>query len=208
MVSRESLETHDDALLLSAFAQGDAVAFEVLLARHQRPVFNFLLRSVRDQARAEDLLQEVFLRVIQNADQFQRNAKFTTWMYAIARNLCVDHARKMTHRRHASLDAGSLGDDAAPLHERIASAAPTTEDLAAAPSLREKIAIAVEALPEEQREVFLLRQLQGLAFSDIASVVGVSENTIKSRMRYALERLQQALSPYEGHVKSTDQDSP
>lgn len=203
-MSRQSLETHDDAVLLSAFAQGDSVAFEVLLARHQRPVFNFLLRSVRDQARAEDLLQEVFLRVIQNADQFQRNAKFTTWLYAIARNLCVDHARRMTHRRHASLDVGSTGEDAAPMHERVASAAPTTEELAAAPSLREKIALAVEALPEEQREVFLLRQLQGLPFSAIASVVGVSENTVKSRMRYALERLQQALSPYEAHVNPVD----
>lgn len=204
MVSRQSLETHDDSMLLSAFAQGDAVAFEVLLARHRRAVFNFLLRSVRDQARAEDLLQEVFLRVIQNADQFQGNAKFTTWMYAIARNLCVDHARKMAHRRHPSLDVGSTGEDATPLHERIPSAAPTTEELAAAPSLRDKIAVAVEALPEEQREVFLMRQLQGLAFSDIAAVVGVSENTIKSRMRYALERLQQALSPFGTQRNSAD----
>jgi RNA polymerase sigma-70 factor (ECF subfamily) len=184
-LSRQPPEQHDDSALLSAYARGDVSAFEVLLARHRRPLFNFLLRSVRSPDRAEDLLQEVFLRIIQNAADFQGQAKFTTWMYTIARNLCVDHARKMSHRRHASLDASPPGEDNAPLIGRIANHDPLPDRTAATPRLREQIAAAVEGLPEEQREVFLMRQLQGLAFADIASVVGVSENTVKSRMRYA-----------------------
>lgn len=182
---------------MTAYNGGDIGAFEVLLARHRRPLFNFLLRSVRDPDRAEDLLQEVFLRIIQNASEFQGQSKFTTWVYTIARNLCVDHARKMVHRRHASLDATPPGQEGGALLERIPNVDPSTDRSAASPKLRQEIALAVEALPEEQREVFLMRQLQGLGFAEIATIVGVSENTVKSRMRYALERLQDALAHYE-----------
>lgn len=198
-MSRQPLEQHDDSDLLRAYSGGDVSAFEVLLARHRRPLFNFLLRSVREPARAEDLLQDVFLRIIQNAADFQGQAKFTTWMYTIARNLCVDHARKMSHRRHASLDASPPGEDNSPLIARLANQDPSPDRTAAAPQLREQIARAVEALPEEQREVFLMRQLHGLGFAEIASVVGVSENTVKSRMRYALERLQDSLAQFEDY---------
>ncbi len=198
-MSRPPPDQPDDSILLNAFVQGDANAFEILLGRHRRALFNFLLRSVRDADRAEDLLQEVFLRVIQNASDFQGQAKFTTWLYTIARNLCVDHARKMSHRRHASLDAAPAGRDSGAMHERIARSDPPPDRQAVAPALRDRIAHAVEALPEEQREVFLMRQLQGLSFADIAAVVGVSENTIKSRMRYALERLQESLADYESY---------
>ncbi len=197
-LSRQQLEHLDDANLLAQYASGNMRAFEALLQRHRRPLFNFLLRSVRDTDRAEDLLQEVLLRVVQNASSFQGQAKFTTWMYTIARNLCVDHARKMSHRRHASLD-NTQGRDSSPLHEKIQADQPGPERLAVAPALQERIARADEALPEEQREVFLMRQLHGLAFGEIASVIGVSENTIKSRMRYALERLQEALASFEDY---------
>lgn len=198
-MSRPPLDQLDDSTLLNAFVRGDANAFETLLVRHRRPLFNFLLRSVRDPDRAEDLLQEVFLRIIQNAAEFQGQAKFTTWMYTIARNLSVDHARKMSHRRHASLDATPGGRDSGAMHERIATSDPPPDRLAVSPAIRDRIAQAVEELPEEQREVFLMRQLQGLAFAEIAVVVGVSENTIKSRMRYALERLQESLAAYESY---------
>jgi len=198
-LTRQPLEQHDDSALLGAYVLGDVRAFEVLLTRHRRPLFNFLLRSVREPDRAEDLLQEVFLRIIQNAADFEGQAKFTTWMYTIARNLCVDHARKMSHRRHASLDASGPGEDTTPLVARIANQDPAPDRAAASPAIRERIAVAVEALPEEQREVFLMRQLHGLGFADIAGVVGVSENTVKSRMRYALERLQEALASFESY---------
>jgi len=182
-----------DELLLAAYREGDSRAFETLLVRYRGPIFNFLLRSARDRGRAEELYQDVWMRVIERCDDFRGDAKFSTWLYTIARNLCIDHQRKMKFRGHASLDAPQL-QSARPVGERVSSFGPSTEQLASGGLVRERIAHAVEELPDEQREVFLLRQLQGLAFREIAEVVGAPVNTVKSRMRYALEHLQRALS--------------
>jgi RNA polymerase sigma-70 factor (ECF subfamily) len=192
-----------DDELLARFAAGEAAAFEVLIQRYQTPLYNFILRTIRDSDVAADLLQEAFTRVIQRHSDFNREAKFSTWIYVIARNLCFDHARRMKHRRHASLDAeGPAGTDGGAWVERLPAAQPDLELQAGANSLRARLALAVEALPDEQREVFLMRQVQQLPFAEIALVVGVSENTIKSRMRYALERLQRALSDYEEQARA------
>jgi RNA polymerase sigma-70 factor (ECF subfamily) len=195
-----------DDELLERFTAGEAAAFGVLLTRHQRPVFNFILRMVRDSEAAADLLQDVFTRVVQRSNEFNRASKFSTWLYAIARNLCIDHLRRMKHRRHASLDAtesrsGSDGSGSAWV-ERLPGEQPDLEREAAAGGMRSRIAAAVESLPDEQREVFLMRELQQLPFAEIALVVGASENTVKSRMRYALERLQEALAEYEDYARA------
>jgi RNA polymerase sigma-70 factor (ECF subfamily) len=200
------LSDMSDDELLDRFAAGEAAAFGVLLNRYQRPVFNFIARNVRDGEAAADLLQEVFARVIQSAAEFKRSSKFSTWLYAIARNLCIDHMRRMSHRRHTSLDAaagnGAVDSaSASPFVERIALEQPEVDRSAAAGRLRNRITQAVENLPEEQREVFLMRQVQQMPFADIAIVVGVSENTVKSRMRYALERLQEALAEFEDYAR-------
>jgi RNA polymerase sigma-70 factor (ECF subfamily) len=187
-----------DEMLLSAYREGDAVAFEALLGRYRGPLFNVVLRAVRDRGRAEEIYQDVWLKVIERCDEFRGDAKFSTWLYAIARNLCIDHQRKMKFRLHASLDQPQPGS-AHPIADRAPNPGPSTEALAAGGLLKERIASAVERLPDEQREVFLLRQLQGLAFHEIAEVVGVPANTVKSRMRYALERLQRTLRDWEEH---------
>lgn len=192
-----------DEALLRAYQGGDTAAFEVLLIRYRRPLFSFLLRSVRDRGRAEELYQDVWMRVIERCDEFRGDAKFSTWLYTIARNRSVDHQRKMVFRRHASLEATAPGSSQS-LGERVPSPGPSTDRLAMRGTLRTRIAAAVEELPEEQREVFLMRQLQGLAFKEIAEVIGVSANTVKSRMRYALERLQHGLSDLEGHVREVE----
>ena len=193
--------SESDEELLARFNHGDARAFEVLLGRYRTPIYTFVLRSVRDPDRARDLTQDVFLRVVQRAAGFEGKSKFSTWLYTIARNLCIDTSRKMVFRRHRSLDA-PLGDDDgnAALVERVASPAPVTDRAAIGGQLKGQIAEAVDALPEEQREVFLLRQVQGLPFKEIAGIIGVPENTVKSRMRYALERLQEALAEYRQYV--------
>jgi RNA polymerase sigma-70 factor (ECF subfamily) len=162
-----------------------------------------VLRSVRDVSRAEEILQEVFLRVVQRSGDFRGQSKFSTWLYTIARNQCIDHGRKMSHRRHASLDAPTRGADNEPgatLMDRVADDGAASDREAIGKQLKLAIGQAIEALPDEQREVFLLRQVQGLPFKDIALIVGTSENTVKSRMRYALERLQGALAEYEDYV--------
>lgn len=191
-----------DEELLARYVKGDVRAFELLLSRHRGAIYAFLLRSVRDPAAAEDLFQETFLRVVQRADQFTGQSKLSTWLFTIARNLTVDHARRMRHRRHASLDASPPGSDSESrtLGEQVAGPDRGADRAAIEAQARATFQVALDALPDEQREVFFLRQVDGLAFADIAAILGVPENTAKSRMRYALERLQQALGDYRDYL--------
>lgn len=195
-------EGTSDEELLRRFGEGDPRAFEELMRRYQRPIYNFVLRSVRDAEQAAELTQETFLRVVQRSGDFLGGSKVSTWMYTIARNLCIDNSRKMVFRRHRSLDAPQGGeDDGRTMLDTVAGASPSAEREAIGTDLKARLLHAVDELPDEQREVFLLRELQNLAFKDIAEIVGVPENTVKSRMRYALERLQRALAEYEDYAK-------
>jgi len=188
-----------DEELLRAYRDGDPEAFKTLFGRYRGPLFNFLLRRVRDRGRAEELYQDSWTKVIERSAEFRGDSKFSTWLYTIARNACIDHQRKMKFRGHASLDATQRGANQ-PMVERVANPGLGPDQLASGQALGERIRIAVEALPEEQREVFLLRQLQGLGFKEVAEVVGVPVNTVKSRMRYALERLQLGLDDLREQV--------
>ncbi len=196
-------ETRSDEELMHAYCGGEVPAFATLVHRHERGVFAFLLRSVHNKARAEELLQEVFLRVIRSRDRYQETAKFGTWLYTIARNLCVDESRRARFRRHQSLDATRPDSDRGSLLERTAAQEVPTDDAADAGTLRQRIAAAVERLPEDQREVFLMRQIGQLSFKEIAQSVGASENTVKSRMRYALEKLRGELDDLDPLPKTS-----
>lgn len=201
MDPRDSVSDED---LLRRFNQGDDTAFEVLVRRFERPLYNFILRSTRDAEQAAELLQEVFLRVVQRSGEFQGHSKVGTWLYTIARNLCIDTSRKMAYRRHRSLDAPTGGGDdgeGQALIDRVASPVAPSDRNVIGQDVAVRIQAAVDALPEEQREVFLMREIQNMPFKDIADVLGVPENTVKSRMRYALERLQRALAEYEDYVR-------
>lgn len=191
-----------DEELLERFRSGSARAFEELMRRHQSPLYNFILRSVRHPQTAEEIHQDAWLRILQGVRDFQRASKFTTWAYTVARNLCIDHARKAVLRRHPSLDQ-SVGDEDGPsLGEVIADRRAPVDRAAIGGELQHRIASAIDALPTEQREVFLMREYSDLPFKEIADIVGAPENTVKSRMRYALERLQQALAEYEDYARS------
>jgi RNA polymerase sigma-70 factor, ECF subfamily len=190
-----------DEALMAAYRDGNAQAFAELLTRHERALWNFVRRFVVDGATAEDLLQEVFLRVVRSADEWQPTAKFSTWIYTIARNLCTDHARRMTHRRAGSLDGPATIDgqtdgsgprriDGVPGPDRGGEVALQNREMA------DRLEHALAALPLEQREVFLMRELQDMPFAEIAVAVGASLPTVKSRMRYALERLRVALEDW------------
>lgn len=194
-----------DEVLLARYRRGDTSVFRELVRRHQRGLYNFALRQVHAPSIAEDIVQEVFVRVVQNVESFKEEARFATWAYTIARNLCIDHLRKRVHRRHASLDQSNGPDSSdAPLVERVASEGASGADRAAiGKQLGAHISSAVEKLPDDQREVFLMRHLGELPFKEIAEVLGTNENTVKSRMRYALERLQAALAEYEDYAKAT-----
>src|SRR3569623_341798 len=183
---------------MAAYQQGDAAAFEALMARHARPLWTFVRRFVGAPETAADLLQEVFLRVVGAAPDWKPEAKVSTWLYTIARKLCTDHARRAVHRRAAALDAPvrpMAGDSSGPiLVDRVAARNAGAEDEAMDRQLRVHIDHAVDLLPPDQREVFLMREVMDLYFAEIAQAVGASEPNVKSRMRYALEMLRQALA--------------
>ena len=183
---------------MAAYQKGDLGAFAELVARHERRLWNFLRRFVRNPTTAEDLLQEVFLRVIKSGPEWQPTAKVTTWMYTIARNLCTDHARRAVFRDAASLDGSGRSEDsgARPLMDRIPATGHGTDREAIGKEIAARVDAAVAALPLEQREVFLMREVMDMPFAEIAAAVGASLPTVKSRMRYALERLRVALEEF------------
>ncbi|MFO0550404.1 MAG: RNA polymerase sigma factor [Polyangiaceae bacterium] len=198
-------EVTDEALMLR-YQGGDRSAFAILVKRHKTNVYNFILRQVRIGSVAEDLTQDVFVRVVQSASEFRHSARFSTWVYTIARNLCIDQLRKASLRRHPSLDQAPQGqneEDGPTLGERTADQHPSraVDRAVIGRQLSNHIQLAVDGLPEDQKEVFLLRELGNVPFKDIAAMLSVPENTVKSRMRYALERLQRALAEYEDYAK-------
>ena len=194
-----------DEILMVRYQRGERKAFVELVRRHNRPIYNFVLRQLRTPSVAEDVTQDVFMRLVQNAAEFKHEARFLTWLYTIARNLCIDQLRKLSHRRHASLDQPQVEQSDAPLlGDTVADPNPQTsaERSALSAEVRSSIVKAVDSLPDDQREVFLLREVANLPFRDIAEITGVGENTVKSRMRYALDRLKDALCDFEEYARA------
>lgn len=189
------LENLPDEELMARFQRKEIRAFEVLLARHQRSVYHFIYRFVSRGDLAEDLLQEVFLRVVHSAAGFERRSRFTTWLYTIARNLCIDFLRKKKHRNAASLDQPVKADSesGATLMQCLDSKDRSPDQLAHDRQLRAVLLDAIARLNPEQREVFLMREEAGLPFEEIARIVNAPLNTVKSRMRYALQNLRVSL---------------
>lgn len=188
-----------DEALMAAYQSGDVAAFAELVARHEKRLWTFVRRFVADSATAEDLLQEVFLRIVKSAAEWEPAAKFSTWLYTIARNLCTDNARRVALRRAESLDQAGPdrsqpGDDSGPHRiDKIAGTAANGEKAAMNREIADRVDRALAELPVEQREVFLMREVMDMSFAEIAQATKASEPTVKSRMRYALERLRSAL---------------
>ncbi len=208
-MSPSRTETTDEALM-SRFQSGERMAFTVLVRRHQTPLYNFALRQLRSGPAAEEVVQETFVRVVQNAAEFKNAARFSSWLYTIARNLCIDSLRKGGLRRHPSLDepqrgphgAHSLGGEGPTLGDRTPDAKASVERAVVSSEIRARVLAAIDELPDDQREVFLLREVSNLPFKEIAIIVDAPENTVKSRMRYALERLQATLSEFEEYARA------
>jgi RNA polymerase sigma-70 factor, ECF subfamily len=189
-----------DEELIAMFQTGDAAAFEALFTKYKGPIYIFLVRQCGNQEIAADLTQDVFTKLLNRADTFRHQSKFSTWIYTIARNTAMDHARKSRHRNHASLDA-TTGDDGPPLIEKVSDGGPGPERRSDSEELQKALAAAIEKLPDDQREVFILREYHGMPFADIAEVVNAKVGTVKSRMRYALEALRLELYQYEEYAK-------
>jgi RNA polymerase sigma-70 factor (ECF subfamily) len=185
-----------DAALMMRYAQGDMRAFTHLYERHKGALYRYLLRQTRDRAASEDLFQEVWSRVIASRERYQSLAKFSTFLFSIAHNLFIDHCRRAgtspTARADSLDDAGdALADSEHRGPERQAQSAQT------ASRLRE----ALDGLPAEQREVFVLFEESGLSLGEIAELTGVGMETAKSRLRYALAKLRRSLG--DSHSAAT-----
>ncbi len=181
------------------YAKGDVGAFEALVERHRRPLFGYLCRMLGNRQLAEDAFQEVFIRVINSSGRYTRRAKFTTWFYKIAHNVSVDVLRRESYRKTESLfEPATEAEHSASLHEMLPSSNPGPDELLARRQLSDALKKCVSRLSSDQREVFVLRQYQGLSFQEIARATSASESTVKSRMRYALNNLRAML--LEEHI--------
>lgn len=185
----ENINNLPDEALVKAFQKGDEQSFQVLLARHKKPVYNFLFKFLGNREAAEEAFQEVFLRVVKFIGDYKPSAKFTTWLYTIARNYSIDYSRKEKFRRHLSLDDRD-NNEYSPLQNQVASNDFGADELTSANELEALLYKILDGLNPEQKEVFLMRETQGLQFDEIAKIIGVSVNTVKSRMRYALQAIQ------------------
>lgn len=193
-------EDTNEALMLR-FAQGDAPAFETLYSRHKGPLFRYFQRQ-SDAAHAQELFQEVWMRVIKARGRYTVDAKFTTWLYRIAHNRLVDHYRACGRRMEQSLDQlqndSSSEDSSAPTHQHLLADAPSArpDETAFRQQQLASFTAALAALPAAQREAFILREDGGLSLDEIAQTTGVGRETAKSRLRYALSRLRKTLEPW------------
>ena len=179
-------ESSDEALMLK-YRDGDADAFEALYARHKGALYRYCLRHCAERGTAEETFQDVWMRVIGARTRYQPRAKFTTWLYRIARNRVIDRYRADNPGRFQSLDdenpaSQPAADEVFEPHRRLSSQRRVAR-------LKERIA----ALPAEQRDAFLLHEEGGLGLEDIAALTGVGRETAKSRLRYALSKLRAAL---------------
>lgn len=174
-----------DEMLMQAYARGDADAFQVLYQRHRNRLYGFLMRSLGQRDQADDCFQETWSRVIRARHRYRPDARFSTWLLQIAHNLLIDRYRQ--RRPQVSLDSV-----AEPLANNDGDNQP--EAVLSRFETNRRLRLAIDALPAEQRQAVLLRLDQELALEEIATVTGVGRETVKSRLRYAMAKLREALT--------------
>jgi RNA polymerase sigma-70 factor (ECF subfamily) len=179
----------EDARLMARYRDGDSDAFSALYARHKGPLYRYLLRQVRNAAAAADLFQEVWSRLIATRNRYEARAKFATYLFRIAHNCTVDF-----FRRDFTMRRGERSDDAdVPAVEPEVPEYQRPDGIAEFAEQQSALLAALRALPQEQREAFLLHEETGLTIEEIARVTDVGLETAKSRLRYAIRKLKNSL---------------
>lgn len=189
------IASHDsDAQLMLAFQKGDLSAFEALLRRNYRNVLNFTYRFMGRRDIAEDLTHEVFLRVYQNTAGYEPRSRFRTWLYTIAKNLCLNELRRKSHRMQ-SLDEPGL-QEGEQLPKAIPDPSLPPEDHLIRKERIAAVRAAIDELPENQRLAVILRRYDDFSYEQIAATMNTSEKAVKSLLNRAKEHLQKKLAPW------------
>ena len=185
-----------DAVLMLRVQRGDVRAFEELVGKYQQAVANLLYRSLADAAEAQDLTQTVFVQVYKSAARYRVSAKFTTWLFTIARNLCLNELRRRSRHPAESLDQPHPDHPDEPQRPIVDARATGPVESALQDELEAKIQEALNDLPENQRTAILLCREQELSYEDIAAVLGCSLTAVKSLIHRGRETLKRRLKPY------------
>jgi len=185
-----------DAALMLRVKQDDAAAFAQLVDKYKQPVMNFAYRTLRDLTEAEDLAQTVFVQVYKSAGRYQPSAKFSTWLFTIARNLCLNEIRRRARHPAESLDQTHADADDQPLHQIADHHVASPPEQLLHGELEDKIGQALAELPENQRTALLLCRQEELSYEEIAEVLGCSLSATKSLIHRGRETLKLKLKPY------------
>jgi len=191
-----SADLDPDAALMLRVTQGDWAAFAELVDKYKQPVINVIYRMLRDATEAEDLAQVVFLQVYKSADRYRVSSKFSTWLFTIARNLCLNEIRRRSRHPAESLEGSQSEQDDHPArqYQDVRSVSPPESLLHG--ELEEKIEESLAGLPENQRLAILLCRGEELSYEDIAQILGCSVSATKSLIHRWRETLKQRLKPY------------
>jgi RNA polymerase sigma-70 factor (ECF subfamily) len=189
-------ELDPDAALMLRVREGDREAFALLVDRYKQPVMNLVARTLRDLTEAEDVAQHVFLQVYKSAHRYEVTAKFSTWIFTIARNLCLNEIRRRSRHPADSLDATREGEEEQAARQIEDVRTFSAPDALLQRELEVKVDEAVNALPEKQRTALLLCRQEDVSYEEIAKVLGCSVSATKSLIHRARETLKEQLKPY------------
>jgi RNA polymerase sigma-70 factor, ECF subfamily len=194
-LQRESLKTLDDSAVVARFLEGEKRAFNELVERYQTRLLNFVYRTTGDRERAEDLVQETFIRVYRHIHRFDQTKKFSTWIYTIASNLAKNELRNRSRNPlvlFQTIKKNWTTDDR-PLEWEDNTYRP--DDLFRKRHLKQLVDKVVEELPEHHRVVFVLREMEGKTYEEIAEITGCNLGTVKSRLNRARNNFAQLIAP-------------
>jgi RNA polymerase sigma-70 factor (ECF subfamily) len=190
-----AIRNDPDAELMLRVKQGDVHAFEQLVEKYKQPVVNLIARTLNDPSEAEDIAQNVFIQVYKSAPRYKVSARFSTWLYTIARNLSLNEIRRRSRRPADSIEQSAGGEDA-PVRQFEDVRSPAAPESLLQNELELKIQEALQQLPENQRTAILLCRQEELSYEEIARVLGCSLSATKSLIHRGRETLKQRLKPY------------
>jgi RNA polymerase sigma-70 factor (ECF subfamily) len=193
---RPGTATESDSEVVAAYLAGDRRAFDVLVDRYQRRLLNFVYRTIGDRERGEDLVQEVFIRVHRHLHRFDQSKKFSTWIYTIASNLAKNELRNRSRNPLVLFQAIRKDNDGDQRPLQFEDVHSRPDDLFRKRHLRELVGWAVAQLPEHHRIVFVLRELEGKTYEEIAEITDCNLGTVKSRLNRARARFAQIIAPW------------